>query len=184
MRDRCPALSSQKHGLNAGNVCFLQDFAVYHVDLPLNAHNGTKAPLVEAFLKLHLFTLQSPGFTPIRESGDNCSSVNQDLLLTSAVSGSSKDASASDQIKTCWFWRDRCRYLGNCGIVRDNFAKVGEVLNCVKHRSIHGDVCKAIRSRWWMLFLSRLIVRPKAFPTPQQSTSFIMGKKYAFICKK
>ena len=76
----CPAeLPSQKYGLNAGNVGFLEDFIVCHVVLPLDAHDGTRAPLAETLQKSCLFTVQNPGFTSIKESGDSYSFVDQDL---------------------------------------------------------------------------------------------------------
>ena len=84
--------------------------------------------------------------------------------------------------------------LGNCGIVRDDAAKVCEVLNYVKHRFIKGDVCRATCSMWRMLvqhfcFLQadcktkNLCCLSKAIDDCLES-SFIMGKKCAVICKK
>ena len=76
---RSAELPSQKHGISAGNVGFLEYFVVCHVIWPLDAHDETKAPLEETFLKLCFFTVQNAGFTSVKESGDNYSFVDQDL---------------------------------------------------------------------------------------------------------
>ena len=42
-------LSEHQHGFNAGGVCSRQDLFVGDVVLPLDAHDGSQAPLVEVF---------------------------------------------------------------------------------------------------------------------------------------
>ena len=71
-------LSGHQHGFNAG-VCSRQDLFVGDVVLPLDAHDGSQAPLVEAFQQFDLLSVEDPGFCPVEKGGEDCSPVNLGL---------------------------------------------------------------------------------------------------------
>ena len=72
-------LSEHQHGFNADGVCSRQDLFVGDVVLPLDAHDGSQAPLVEALQQFDLLSVEDPGFCSVEKGGEDCSPVTLDL---------------------------------------------------------------------------------------------------------
>ena len=62
----CPALLDfQQHGLDAGDVCPLQDYEVVDVVAPVYVQDGAEAVLVEALKELYVVLVDDPRFRAI-----------------------------------------------------------------------------------------------------------------------
>ena len=55
----------QQSGLNAGDICLLEDLHVSDIVTPVDLQNGAKASLVESLQELDVATVRDPGFRAI-----------------------------------------------------------------------------------------------------------------------